>query len=205
MRGPPPATRTKATRIKKTGSRRRTHKAQHQRLPLFRSRRDGTITQEMSDPNLTNPGYSSQEASFIDARTWRVFCCSSKTRDHRQGQRRRPCKDKALNPSSCRGQYHPTMSGKKNTILSSGLGSDPQKSTLVNSLRAQRLEEADAPTTRCLHKKNKKTGSKVLLWVLNYDCMWYLIVLYVLDSQKYIYWTVGLFAYMILNSGMVWI
>ena len=76
---PSPVT-TETTRMKKTGSRRRTHVATvregwllpieegpiHTRhapnlLPLFKPRRDDIITQEMSDTNLTNTGYRSQE------------------------------------------------------------------------------------------------------------------------------------------------
>ena len=92
--------KTDATR-KKTASRRRTCRRTGRtppsqrsgptytarapnRLPFYRPRRDGLITQVMSDPNFTNPGYRSQEAYFVNARTSGVFWCSSKTRDQRQ-------------------------------------------------------------------------------------------------------------------------
>ena len=108
MRGPTLLPSTTAT-TKKTGSRRRTdvatiwegrilpneegpfHKG---RAPIPQSlrkkpRRDGIITQVMSDPNLSNNGNKSQEDSVSNARTSGVFWCNSKTRDNRQSLCRR--------------------------------------------------------------------------------------------------------------------
>ena len=97
----PSPTTTEATRMKKTGSRSRAHVAtgwegrllpneegptHNGRATILRSlnkpRRDGIITQEMSDPNLTNNGVSPRP----------------ETTDSSQGPRRRPCTDRASIP-----------------------------------------------------------------------------------------------------------
>ena len=84
--------------------------------------REEIITQERSDPNLTNPGYITQEVPVSNART-SVVNLKPEITDSSREHRRRLCKDRASNPSSYRD--HTTKSGKKIKIPSSGLGSDP--------------------------------------------------------------------------------
>ena len=98
-RGPTPSPSTAATTTK-TGSRKRTDVAtiwegrilpneevpSHKgRAPILQSLRrpcrDGIITQAMSDPNLSNNGYRSQEVSVSNGRTSGVFWRNSKTRE----------------------------------------------------------------------------------------------------------------------------
>ena len=54
------------------------------KMSLVWPRRDGVITQDMSDPNRNIIGYRSQEVPVANARTSGVFWNTSKTRDNRR-------------------------------------------------------------------------------------------------------------------------
>ena len=54
------------------------------KMSLVWPRRDGVITQDMSDPNRNIIGYRSQEVPVANARTSGVFWSTSRTRDNRQ-------------------------------------------------------------------------------------------------------------------------
>ena len=121
------------------------------RPPLYRPRRNGIITQELSDP--TSPiqvtGPRKLPLSMAILSEYSGGAPRPKTTDSFRGPRRRLYK---TGPQiRLRSGYHPTLSGMERKILSSGWGSDPQSRPRLTA-SAQRLEEADAPTTRCLLK-----------------------------------------------------